>query len=87
MSNTLRFPTIKGNYLMMTPAGAHAARQSGNVSPQSIWQFYGGNNTRPHSPHPWARSERLGPSSREHPKAFWIEAPGLTIHALLPRRE
>jgi tripeptidyl-peptidase-1 len=41
IGNTVRFPTIKGNFAMMTPAGTHVARQSGNVSPQTIWQFYG----------------------------------------------
>jgi tripeptidyl-peptidase-1 len=42
IGNTIRFPNIKGNFAMMTPAGTHTARQSGNVSPQTIWKFYGG---------------------------------------------
>jgi hypothetical protein len=53
ITNTIRFPNIKAHYAMMTPSGAqHSARQSssGNVTPQTIYQFYGGTTCRLHPP-------------------------------------
>ena len=50
IGNTIRFPTIKGNFAMMSPAGPPSPRQSGNVSPQTIWKFNGGTTPPPADP-------------------------------------
>lgn len=63
VSNTIHFPNIKANFLMMSPAGdVHVVRQSGNIQPQTIWQFYGVNDTIVKAPVTQSLFEALGQS-------------------------